>query len=113
MSILISADPGFGKTLFMNTKSLKLGQTVYMIIDCGQLICKGKVVKVTPKGVDVETESSIPCNNGELLHFDSNGNEYNPSRINTFDYAYGDWHIDVMPFAERTAELKDIGLGNI
>lgn len=52
----------------MDAKTLVVGQDVFMFLDqypywfCGQ---RGKVVKVTPTGVDVLTA-------GELLRFDTN-----------------------------------------
>jgi hypothetical protein len=52
----------------MNTRTLVVGQEVYMLLDpypywfCGQ---RGKVVKVTPTCVEVQTA-------GELLRFDTN-----------------------------------------
>jgi hypothetical protein len=76
---------------------------------------RGKVVKVTPLGVEVEVS--------DLLRFDNNGNEpdairrdrlgFGPSPDDNF-YTFlwysapefGPWHIDDMPFAERTALLE-------
>jgi hypothetical protein len=51
----------------MNTTTLVVGQDVYM--KSGVYSCEGKVVKVTPSGVDV-------WNAHELLHFHNNGQSY-------------------------------------
>jgi len=54
----------------MNTKTLIVGQDVYMIRGCefyGRE--KGTVIKVTPEGADVLTTG------GELMRFDTNGEE--------------------------------------
>jgi hypothetical protein len=49
------------------------------------------VVKVTPSGVQVQTD--------ELLHFDKDGKGSYEERT----YEFGEWRIDEMPFADRTA----------
>jgi hypothetical protein len=103
----------------MDTKALVVGQDVYMFNDhyphwfCGQ---RGKVVKVTPNGVDVQTA-------GELLRFDNDGYELDVSRRDRLGFGpspedkfytslwqsapeFAPWHLDDMPFAERTALLE-------
>jgi hypothetical protein len=57
----------------MNTKTLVVGQDVYMF-SSGIYLNKGKVVKATPSGVDVQTDGQ------ELLRFDNNGKETYASR---------------------------------
>jgi len=52
----------------MNTKTLMVGQDVYMF--CGHYSCYSKVVEVTPEGVVVRNTT------GGLLRFDSNGKGY-------------------------------------
>ena len=74
----------------MGTKTLVVGQDVYML--SGVYVCKGKVVKVTPSGVDVHTTDQ------GLLRFDSAGKGNDDGT-----YECGPWYIDDMPFAERTA----------
>jgi len=62
----------------MDTKTLVIGQKVYMTSG-GIYGCEGKVVKVTPSGVDVQTPElvgGLPSIHAELLHFDSNGRSY-------------------------------------
>jgi hypothetical protein len=99
----------------MDTKTLVVGQEVYMLSDGDNLICNGKVIEVTPSGVEVRTvDHTTPSGvhlrkQFEILHFDSDGTESEypyPSRMGVpFGYEHGPWHIDDMPFAERTAEL--------
>jgi hypothetical protein len=53
----------------MDTKTLKVGQDVHMF--GGHIYdYRGKVVKITPDGVDVADGY------GEIYHFDTNGKEY-------------------------------------
>ena len=52
----------------VDTRTLVVGQDVYMSSGC--YWNEGKVVKVTPSGVDVQTVYEF---NKELLHFDANG----------------------------------------
>jgi hypothetical protein len=99
----------------MNMKTLVVGQDVYMISGCyGN---KGKVVKLTRRGVDVQTDT-------ELLHFDNNGRSYVTELPASYDstahplspwgwngngtYECGPWYIDDMPFAERAALRKEV-----
>jgi len=98
----------------VDTTKLVVGQDVYM--DSGCYSNEGKVVKVTPEGVDVQTDN-------ELVHFDANGRSYvtelppsyrstaHPASPWRWDgngtYECGPWYIDgEMTFAERTAKRK-------
>lgn len=97
----------------VNTKTLVVGQDVYMF--SGVYGNTGKVVKVTPLGVDVQTAD-------EVLHFDTNGRSYVTELQPSYDptahplspwrwdgngtYECGPWELDDMPFAERTALLE-------
>jgi hypothetical protein len=89
----------------MDTKTLVVGQDVHM--HSGIYSRKGKVVKVTRSGVEVQTTD-------ELLGFDTNG------RACTSDkgvFAWeprgvpgtcegGPWHLDDIPFAEHAVSLE-------
>jgi hypothetical protein len=98
----------------MDTKTLVVGQDVYM--GSGVYLCEGKVVKITPLGVDVQTTT-------ELLHFDDKGRSYVTELPASYDstahplspwgwkgngtYECGPWYIlDDMPFAERKASFE-------
>jgi hypothetical protein len=156
----------------MDTTKLVVGQDVYMFNDhypywfCGQ---RGKVVKVTPEGVDVQTAgellrfdtnnipvfivgqttlvvrqdvdvaycqrkdrkgkvvkatpSGVEVQVADLLRFDNDGYELDVSRRDRLGFGpspedkfytflwqaapeFGPWHLDDMPFAERTAWLE-------
>jgi hypothetical protein len=82
----------------MDTNRLVLGQDVYIITDVD--IHRGKVLKVTPEGVDVESEryGVVLSTGGCLLQFDNDGK--------CRKYGNSSWKLDDMPFAERTAELE-------
>lgn len=68
----------------MNTKTLVVGQAVVMGSGC---YCQtGKVVRVTPSGVEVQTDEKP----WELLHFDSNGR----GRDSEGTYECGPWKLD-------------------
>ena len=87
----------------MDTKTLVVGQDVYM--SYGPYGNKGKVVKVTPEGVEVLTEAAnedeflrgisawppelqrkfIAANKAKLLRFDNEGNELEESRRDRLD----------------------------
>jgi len=93
--------------------ALVVGQDVSMFSGCYRT--GGKVVKVTPSGVDVQTS-------GELLHFDDNGRSYVTELPSSYrstahplspwgwdgngTYECGPWYLDDMPFTERTALLE-------
>ncbi len=98
----------------IDIKSLVVGQEVYMF--SGVYMNTGKVVKVTPSGVDVQTDR-------ELVRFDKDGNEtdvgrrdrlgFGPSPESKFHTVlwqfapeFAPWQLDDIPFAERTASLE-------
>ena len=99
----------------MDTKTLVVGQDVYIFDDCYNSD-SGKVTKITPGFVEVTikvnriapgfTPLGVELNIGDeiLLTFDRNGKgedgQFTPG-------GYGVWHIDDMPFAERTALNED------
>jgi hypothetical protein len=56
---------------------------------------RGKVVEVTPEGVEVEVV--------DLFRFDNNGNQLDVSS------GFAPWHLDDIPFAERTTWLEQQG----
>lgn len=73
------------------------------------------MVKVTPSGVEVQV--------ADLLRFDNDGNELDVSRRDRLGFGpspedkfytslwqsapeFGPWHLDDMPFPERTALLE-------
>lgn len=101
----------------MDTKTLVVGQKVYM--SSGIYYCEGVVVKVTPSGVDVQTDDGTWNAPHELLHFDDKGRSYITELRSSYDstahplspwgwdgngtYECGPWFIDDMPFAEREA----------
>jgi hypothetical protein len=107
----------------VDTKTLVVGQDVYMFSGCyGN---KGKVVKVTPSGADVQTgvmQDNGTWNAHELLHFDNNGRSYVTELPSSYDsaahplspwgwngngtYECGPWELDDVPFADRTALLE-------
>jgi hypothetical protein len=61
-----------GRLFQMDIKTLVVGQDVSMV--SGPYCCRGKVVKVTPEGVEVWIDLG-PKKNGMLLKFDKNGKE--------------------------------------
>ena len=66
----------------MDTKTLVVGQDVYVV--SGWYLKKGKVVKVTPSGVEVELaliEGPIRPEGPELIRFDTNGKACNSRDI--------------------------------
>jgi len=72
----------------MDTKTLVVGQDVCML--SGVYSTKGKVVKVTPLGVEVE-------NDGEIFHFDNNGRSYVtelPSSYDGTSHPFSPWRWD-------------------
>jgi hypothetical protein len=91
----------------MDTKILKVGQRVYMIN--GPYINRGKVVKITPSGVEVQTfRYGQP---DELFRFDNEGNELEEScrdrglgRLGP-DPAFLPWHL--ADYKELTAEERE------
>jgi hypothetical protein len=106
-------------------RTYEVGQGVYMFSGC--YMNKGKVVKVTPSGVDVQTgvmQNDGTWNAHELLHFDNNGRSYVTELPPSYDpkahpaspwgwkgngtYECGPWYIDGMPFAEREALYEQL-----
>ena len=103
----------------MDTKTLVVGQDVYMV--CSEIyIGKGKVAKVTPDSVEVHSGN-------ERLRFDKDGNELDVSRRDRLGFGpspeskfhtvlwqsapeFGPWHLDDIPFAERTALLEQAAI---
>jgi sRNA-binding protein len=77
-----------------DTSKLVVGQDVWLS-SVGHGFIEGKVVKVTPEGVDVQTTGQ------GMIHFNRNG--YLPFGT-IHDPAY--WRIDSLPFAERRAMLE-------
>ncbi len=76
----------------MDTKTLVVGQEVYM--HSGVYGIKGRVVRVAPTGVEVQTvmQSNITAL-GELLRFDNEGKQCDGS--GTFEC--GPWELDEIP----------------
>ena len=89
----------------MDTKTLMVGQDIYMY--SGPYWWWGKVVTITSDGVDVQTREEIlpsgdlnlRCGTEQLLRFDNAGTGSDEEGT----YECGAWHIDDIPFAERTA----------
>jgi hypothetical protein len=96
------------------------GKTVRVTASGVERDRRGKVVKVTPEGVDVEVV--------DLLRFDNDGYELDVSRRDRFGFGpspedkfytalwesapeFAPWHLDDMPFAERTALLEQHARG--
>ena len=77
----------------MDTQKLVVGQDVYLL--SGVYCTKGKVVKVTPSGVEVHDAI-------ELFGFDIYGEGCDGHKT----HECGPWEIDDMPFAERTASFN-------
>ena len=85
----------------MDTKTLVVGQDVY-ICSIGVYIQKGKVVKITSSGVDVQTDNG-------LFHFDKDGKECNRNEaygLPEWGPEWSLWELDDMPFMERTAFME-------
>jgi len=98
----------------MDTKTLVVGQEVYIFDDCYNSDC-GKVTRIAPDFVEVtikveriapvwrryaELGPEVKLGDEILLVFDRSGKgedgQFTPG-------GYGVWHIDDMPFSERTA----------
>jgi hypothetical protein len=72
----------------MDTKTLVVGQEVYML--SGPFGCEGKVIKVSAEGVEVQIKSRGPMiTETGLLRFDSNGK----GRDEEGTHECGPWHI--------------------
>jgi hypothetical protein len=100
----------------MDTKTLLVGQEVCMV--SGVYLKKGKVVKVTPSGVEVQlalAEGPIRSEGNELIRFDTNGKACDSRDIyrgnmewngipGTFEC--GPWELADIPFEERAATSR-------
>ena len=84
----------------MDTRQLVVGQDVYVVSGC--YLCRGKVVKVKPEGVEVQT---IHPDYQKVLLFDNEGKATDEEEV-TPEFAVWVWTIDDKPFAEREAELS-------
>lgn len=91
----------------MDTRKLVVGQEVQMV--SGPYGDGGKVVKVTPEGVEVSTRVGNKVNwirtpSGlieEILHFDTNGK----GRDDEGTYERGPWELVDMPFEGRWRKI--------
>jgi hypothetical protein len=116
----------------MDTKTLVVGQDVYIVNNNGTFFCQGKVVKVMPEGVEVLTVPTImgPERLSQVdydandrswvvpLRFDNEGRGYDGINQDAFwgeqdllwmgwdVHGLGPWRIDDMPFAERKGSPK-------
>jgi hypothetical protein len=82
----------------MDTKILVVGQDVYMFSEV--YTCKGKVIKVTPEGVEVRaTVQSNLTRVGDLLRFNNSGK----GRDDEGTHECGAWQL-VNPFEQREKE---------
>ena len=89
----------------MDTTKLVVGHEVFVVSGC--YYSDGKVVKVTPEGVEVQlARNPLPGAAKAILQFDTKG-----EALNGIDTAEcGPYVIDDMPFGERKAELLDAAL---
>jgi hypothetical protein len=97
------------------TKTLVVGQKI--LLESGVYCNAGTVVKVTPKGVDIQT-SLLDLPDDELLHFDNEGCSYLTElellvedwklKING-TYECGPWHIVALVSDEEIASWKEAG----
>ena len=110
------------------TLRLVVGQDVYMLSGC--YIKEGKVVKVTPSGVEVRTDVRGNCwrcpITGKMVHkteeiwrFDSDGKACDSRNTGMFEcapweqggipstYECGPWEIDEKPYTERRAFFEE------
>lgn len=104
----------------MDTKTLVVGQKV--LLESGVYCNAGTVVKVTPKGVDVQT-SLLDIPEDELLHFDNEGRSFVTELPPSYDpkahpaspwgwkgngtYECGPWHIVAIVSDEEIARWKE------
>ena len=63
----------------LDTKKLVVRQDVYVVSSNDLLFCQGKVVKITPEGVEVQDDY------GGLLHFDCKGKGLDRLRDGTYE----------------------------
>src|ERR1019366_7990352 len=112
----------------MDTKTLVVGQDVYMLkppYPFWFCIDEGKVVKVTPEGVDVQV---VDLQTADLIRFDTSGKETDVSRRDRLGFGpsedpfynslwhsapeFGPWHLDDMPFEKRKHLLENQFVGS-
>ena len=89
----------------MDTKTAMVGQHVYVYPGYSAYgYWKGKVVKVTSAGVEVQLLDPWP---GEsLIRFGNDGTELEVRRNLNVAPEQQPWILDAMPFAERTALIE-------
>ena len=90
----------------MDTKTLAVGQEVYAFPGSrGYGYAKGKVVKITSTGVEVQLEE--PVQGESLIRFGNDGTELGVD-LHKWNVApeQQPWTLDDLPFAERTALLE-------
>ena len=101
----------------MDTKTLVVGQDVYVVSNNGSDFMQGKVTKVTPEGVEVLTApcvlgiEKLPQVNYDVdllsgvipMRFDNEGRNGTDGQegMNEWGFDWYPWHIDDVPFAER------------
>ena len=101
----------------MDTKTLVVGQDVYVVSNDGSDFMQGKVTEVTPEGVEVltaphvlgvDTLSRVNYDVNQLswvvpMRFDNEGNNGSDGHegMNVWGFGWYPWHIDDVPFAER------------
>lgn len=86
-----------------DTTKLVVGQEVFMA--SGVYYANGKVVKVTPEGVEVYLERNPLAGGAVTWQFDTKGKARDDRHVGTAEY--GPYIIDTMPFEERKAELVE------
>ncbi len=90
----------------MDTKKLVVGQDVYMFNGVeirGIYFFNGKVVKVTPKGVEVEATDPFGGSHNLIWRFDTQGK----SNDHRGTAECGPWLIDTLPFEDRKVEIEE------
>lgn len=110
--------------LGMDTKTLVVGQDVYLVSRDGNSFLQAKVTEVTPVGVEVLTAphilgvsilSQVNYDVDQLswvtpMRFDNEGNNGSDGHDGQDVYGVGPWHIDDVPFAERKALHEQAGI---
>jgi len=87
-----------------DTTKLVVGQEVFVV--SGVYYSNGKVVKVTPEGVEVQlARNPLAGIKESIWQFDTKGMARDYRRVGTAEY--GPYIIDTMPFEERKAELVE------
>lgn len=109
----------------MDTTKLTVGQDVYVVSNSGKDFMQGKVVKVTPEGVEVLTARYILgaetlsqrnydvdlLGRVETMRFDNEGNSGTDGHegMNEWGFDWYPWHIDDVPFAARRRSTYEFG----